>query len=73
MGKQCCPTHAVGKPTVRQEMTKSSPFSPLRARNTEIISEEEEAFNLHCAMLLSKIPINKSDQKERVQILKSAP
>lgn len=72
MGEQPCPTHAVGKPTVRQEMTKSSPFSPLRARNTEIISEEE-AFNLHCAMLLSKIPNNKSDQKERVQILKSSP
>lgn len=72
MGDQPCPTHAVGKPTVRQEMTKSSPFFPLRDRNTEIISEEE-AFNLHCAILLSKIHINKSDQKETVQILKSAP
>lgn len=73
MGDQPCPTHAVGKPTLRQEMTKSGPFSPLRARNTEIISEKEAAFNMHCEMLLSNILINKSDQKERVQVLKSAP
>lgn len=74
MGDQPCPTHAAGKPTLRQEMTKSRPFSPYRARNTEIILEEEAAaFDLHWEMLLSKTPTNKDDQKGRVQILKSAP
>lgn len=73
MGDQPCPTRAVGKPALRQEMTKNSPSSPFRARNTGIISEEEEALHLHCEMLLSKIPTNKNDRKERAQILKSAP
>lgn len=55
MGDQPCPTYAVGKPTLRQETAKNSPFSPFRARNTEIILEEE-AFNLYYEMLLSEIP-----------------